>query len=337
MTSAPSAPAPHTPARPALLLAAGPAVTATALGGVLLLLQSPAPVGMIALSRAIPALVSLLVLLPALRRSGGLPGVLRSAWGLGPGRGGVRGCILVSTVTAAAVTGIHALTAALAATMGALTADPSGLGAAAVVLTAVLPLAVLGALGEEVVWRSHLPRTVGGSFWKRSAVVALAWTGFQAPLLLTAVLQDALSASVAAAVLLLLLPLSLLLSALAARQGSVWPAAVAHALILAVIVAAPGVATIDPLGLGAVVLIGSALMGSAAMGIAPAAAAAHARPPALREPEGTSAGTSAGAAGAAGGSTGTSGAAVRNRTDPRRTAVRCYPDGDRIRGSLIPR
>lgn len=247
MNSARSAPAPHTPARPPLLLAAGPAVTATAVAGIL------------------------------------------------------------------------ALTAALAATMGALTADPSGLGAAAVVLTAVLPLAVLGALGEEVVWRSHLPRTVGGSFWKRSAVVALAWTGFQAPLLLTAVLQGALSASVAAAVLLLLPLLSLLLSALAARQGSVWPAAVAHALILAVIVAAPGVATIDPLGLGAVVLIGGALLGSAAMGVAPADAVAHARPPALREPAGTS------------------GAADGNRTDPRRAAVRCYPGGDRIRGSLIPR
>ena len=266
--SAHLAPAPSP--RGVLLLAGAPLLLLTAVCGAFLVADVPVPSWAVLVGRWIPALVSLIVLWPALRRPGGLRAVLVPAWGLRRSRGTRRGVLALGAAGVAVVLVVAVVTAALSDAVGAMTVQPWGTVALGVALMLpFIPILALSTLGEEVVWRSHLPRLLGGTFWRRSLLIALIWMAFHVPLHLTYVLQGDMSAAHAAATTVGLLPLSLFLSALTARQGSVWPAAIAHAVPITGVTLAADAAGIDPAAMWTITLVGAVLMLSAAMALAP--------------------------------------------------------------------
>ena len=190
--------------------------------------------------------------------------------GLRRSRGTRRGVLALSAAGVAVVLVVAVVTAALSDAVGAMTVQPWGTVALGVALMLpLIPILALSTLGEEVVWRSHLPRLLGGTFWRRSLLIALIWMAFHVPLHLTYVLQGDMSAAHAAATTVGLLPLSLFLSALTARQGSVWPAAIAHAVPITGVTLAADAAGIDPAAMWTITLVGAVLMLSAAMALAP--------------------------------------------------------------------
>ena len=267
-SSAHLAPAPSP--RGVLLLAGAPLLLLTAVCGAFLVADVPVPSWAVLVGRWIPALVSLIVLWPALRRPGGLRTVLVPAWGLRRSRGTRGGAVALSAAGVAVVLVVAVVTAALSDAVGAMTVQPWGTVALGVALMLpLIPILALSTLGEEVVWRSHLPRLLGGTFWRRSLLIALIWMAFHVPLHLTYVLQGDMSAAHAAATTVGLLPLSLFLSALTARQGSVWPAAIAHAVPITGVTLAADAAGIDPAAMWTITLVGAVLMLSAAMALAP--------------------------------------------------------------------
>jgi membrane protease YdiL (CAAX protease family) len=238
--------------------------------GAFLVADVTVPSWAVVVGRWIPALVSLIVLWPALRRPGGLRTVLVPAWGLRRSRGTRRGVVALSAAGVAVVLVVAVVTAALSDAVGAMTVQPWGTVAYGLALMLpLIPVLALSTLGEEVVWRSHLPRLLGGTFWRRSLLIALIWMAFHVPLHLTYVLQGDMSAAHAAATTVGLLPLSLFLSALTARQGSVWPAAIAHAVPITGVTLAADAAGIDPAAMWTITLVGAVLMLSAAMALAP--------------------------------------------------------------------
>jgi membrane protease YdiL (CAAX protease family) len=260
----------ETSPRGILLLAGAPLLLLTAVCGAFLVAGVSVPGWAVVVGRWLPALVSLVVLWPALRRPRGVRDVLVPAWGLRRGRGTRMRATLLSAVGIAVVFVVAVMTAALSDTVGAMTVQPWGdvaLGLA--LMVPLIPVLALSTLGEEVVWRSHLPQLLGGTFWRRSFLIALVWAVFHVPLHLTYVLQGDLSLAHAAATTAGLIPLSLFLSALTARQGSVWPAALAHAAPVTGLTLAQNAATIDPTALWTITLLGGVLMLSAAMALAP--------------------------------------------------------------------
>ena len=232
----PPVPPAATPGRAFALIVGASIAVLTAVCGVLLILDVSVPSWALVIGRWIPAFVALVVLLrmPVLHGTGW--GTLASWWGLRRRRG-VRRPVRGSSGRSSRARGrppgvivIAVVTAALAATVGAIELQATGVLVMGVL--AMLPLTLVFAvstLGEEVVWRSHLPRLLDGGFWPSACLIAAAWTAFHVPLHLTYVLQGDMPASHATALTLGLLPLSLFLSAAAARWGNVWPAVIAHA------------------------------------------------------------------------------------------------------------
>lgn len=256
--------------RAVVLLAGGPLVVLTAVCGAFLVAGVPVPSWAVLVGRWIPALVSWAVLRRVLADHGDGRAGLVSAWGLRRGVGTRGRFVLTCAAGAAAVAVIAIVTALLSATVGAMTLQPAQVLVPGVLL--MLPLAVVFAcstLGEEVVWRAHLPRLLGGGFWRSALIVAVAWTAFHMPLHVTYVLQGAMPLSHAAAATSGILPLSLFLSALAARQGSVWPAVFAHAVPFSAVGLAMDSAAIAPEAMWTITGISSALFLSAAMAVAP--------------------------------------------------------------------
>ena len=104
----------------------------------------------------------------------------------------------------------------------------------------VLPLFIVGYLllttGEELGWRGFLHRALGPlGFWRTAALTAALWVAWHLPLIVTTAhfgdvpRRDAVATSVHLALA------SVVLTALRARSGSVWPAAFAHAMLNTVI------------------------------------------------------------------------------------------------------
>lgn len=264
-----------TPGRAFALIVGASIAVLTAVCGVFLILDVSVPSWALVIGRWIPAFVALVVLLrmPVLHGTGW--GTLASWWGLRRRRGAEDrprfiGTVVASAGAAAGVIVIAVVTAALAATVGAIELQATGVLVMGVL--AMLPLTLVFAvstLGEEVVWRSHLPRLVDGGFWPSACLIAAAWTAFHVPLHLTYVLQGDMPASHATALTLGLLPLSLFLSAAAARWGNVWPAVIAHAVPFSALTLATDAPALDAAGVWTVTGISAALFLSASMAIAP--------------------------------------------------------------------
>lgn len=247
----------------------------TGVCGVVLIADVTVPPWALFVGRWIPALVAVIVLVRTPGLHGAGRGTLADWWGLrradGP-RSAPRlvGTILASAGAAAGVLVIAVVTALLADTVGAIglrDGDVLALGALATVpLTLVLAVSTLG---EEAVWRGHLPRLLGAGFWQGACVIAGAWTAFHVPLTLVYALQGAMPAAHAAAATLGLFPLGLFLSAAAARWGSVWPAVIAHAVPVSALTLATDVQGLDAAAVWTVTGISAALFLSATMAIAP--------------------------------------------------------------------
>ena len=268
-------PAPVSSRGTAVLIAGASIAVLTAVCGVFLITDVPVPPWAVFIGRWIPALVALAVLVrtPVLHGTG--RGALADWWGLcrsrdPEGRARPVGTIGASAGAAAGVILIAVVTALLAGMVGAIE-----LRAAEALVTGVLvmlPLTLVFAvstLGEEVVWRAHLPRLLGGGFWAGACLIAGAWAAFHVPLHLTYVLQGAMPASHGVAATLGLVPLSLFLSAAASRWGSVWPAVIAHAVPFSALTLAADPLALDGAAVWTVTGISAALFLSAAMAIAP--------------------------------------------------------------------
>ena len=258
----------------ALIVGASIAVL-TAVCGIFLITDVPVPPWALFIGRWIPALVALVVMVRTPSLHGAGRGTLGSWWGLRRPRGTQGRARPVWTVVASAGTAAGALviavvTAALAATVGAIelqTTEVLFMG-----VLAMLPFTLVFAastLGEEVVWRSHLPRLLDGGFWPSAFLIAAAWTAFHVPLHLTYVLQGDMPASHAVALTFGLLPLSLFLSAAASRWGNVWPAVIAHAVPVSALTLATDSLGLDAAAVWTVTGISAALFLSASMAVAP--------------------------------------------------------------------
>lgn len=177
--------------------------------------------------RWLPALVAL-----AVWRIVGLPGGLGTWCGLR-----VRGWRRLLVGCAIGMVGL-AVIYLLAALLTGLTGQAQPLPAADLASAAVwlLPYALifsLSTLGEEAGWRGFLQRLLADQgFWRMATIVSGVWVAFHIPLHGVMALQGTLPVSVALATTVGLFPLGLLLSALVARFGSVWPAVLAHAMPL---------------------------------------------------------------------------------------------------------
>ncbi|WP_029090226.1 CPBP family intramembrane glutamic endopeptidase [Brevibacterium album] len=256
-----------------LALAAAAGLAAVCLGFVLA--DAPVPAGAVLMGRWIPSLASLalLLLLPPLA---GEPERLSRRiahwWALLPG--GPRPVLRIVTGSALAMillTGVYLMAAGLAHSLGAIEMQPARVLVPA--LLSMIPIAVVfsvSTVGEEVVWRGHLPALLAPlGFWGSSAVIALAWTVFHLPLHAAYVWEGSISVATAGMLTAGLVPLSLFLSAAAARWGTVWPAVFAHALPFTAVSLAAGGAELAPEALGAVTGITAVLLVSAALVLAP--------------------------------------------------------------------
>lgn len=257
------------------LIAGASIAVLTAVCGLFLVTGDPVPPWALFIGRWIPALVALGVLVRTPSIHGRGPGALAAWWGLRRSQGSddrprLVGTFVASAGAAAGVIVIAVVSALLAATVGAIELPTGSVLVMGVV--SMLPLTLVFAvstLGEEMVWRSHLPRLLGGGFWPTACVIAGAWTAFHVPLHFTCVLQGDMSASHAVATTLVLLPLSLFLSAAAACWGSVWPAVIAHAVPFSALTLATDSPGLDAAAVWTVTGISAALLLSAAMAIAP--------------------------------------------------------------------
>ena len=120
----------------------------------------------------------------------------------------------------------------------ALTADAARSEVLRTLLT--LPLFIVGYLllttGEALGWRGFLYRALEPlGFWRTTAFTAALWVAWHAPLLITTAYFGDVPWRDAVATAVNLALASVVLTALRARSGSVWPAAFAHAMFNTVI------------------------------------------------------------------------------------------------------
>ncbi|GAB3622994.1 CPBP family intramembrane metalloprotease [Mariniluteicoccus endophyticus] len=184
------------------------------------------PEWLTAAGRWIPGLASLVALLVLRPRSlRDLP----TLWGL---RTGGWRTVLAGMLTA--VASLLAVTFAvvlLGTWLGWVEMKPLPLvGAALLALPLYLVVGSISTLGEEVVWRGLLPRTLGSGIWPTAALVAVLWMLWHVPQLGMFVARGEMPVREMVASLVGIAFWSLPLSALAHRFGSVWPAVVGHAL-----------------------------------------------------------------------------------------------------------
>ena len=104
----------------------------------------------------------------------------------------------------------------------------------------LLPLFIVGYLllttGEELGWRGFLHRALEPlGFWHTAALTAALWVVWHLPLIVTTAYFGDVPPRDAVATVINLALASVVLTALRARSGSVWPAAFAHAMLNTVI------------------------------------------------------------------------------------------------------
>lgn len=104
----------------------------------------------------------------------------------------------------------------------------------------ILPLFIVGYLllttGEELGWRGFLHTALAPlGFWRTAAFTAVLWVVWHLPLIVTTAYFGDVPSRDAVATLVNLALASVVLTALRARSGSVWPAAFAHAMLNTVI------------------------------------------------------------------------------------------------------
>jgi membrane protease YdiL (CAAX protease family) len=104
----------------------------------------------------------------------------------------------------------------------------------------ILPLFIAGYLvlttGEEIGWRGFLHTALSPlGFWRAAGFTALLWMTWHLPLLITSSHLAAIPWRDTVATAINLLLVSIVISAVRARTGSVWPAAFAHAMLNTVI------------------------------------------------------------------------------------------------------
>jgi uncharacterized protein len=100
--------------------------------------------------------------------------------------------------------------------------------------TSVVPLALvttLSTLGEEVAWRGHLAKALSHlGFWRSTLLIGLVWMLWHLPLVAAYAAADVLPMATNLVTNLGIALFAPLLAAVAIRGGSVWPAAIAHAV-----------------------------------------------------------------------------------------------------------
>ncbi|WP_420111365.1 CPBP family intramembrane glutamic endopeptidase [Pseudactinotalea sp.] len=217
------------------------------------------PEAAVVVGRWIPALVALVVM-----RIVGLPGDVGRWWGLRP-RGWRRtlvGCVIGMLGLAA----IYLAAALLTGLTGQVQPLPAAdLAAAAVWLLPYALIFSLSTIGEEAGWRGFLQRLLAAQgFWRMAAIVSGVWVAFHVPLHGVMVLQGTLPLQVALATTAGLFPLGLLLSALVARFGSVWPAVLAHAMPLSALNLVRGAGDLAALPLWLLTAVTALLLAGAA-------------------------------------------------------------------------
>lgn len=185
------------------------------------------PEAAVIVGRWLPALMALVVM-----RVVGLPGGVGTWWGLRP-RGWKRtlaGC----AIGMVGLTIVYLVAALLTGITGHVQPLPAAdLASAAVWLLPYALIFSLSTLGEEAGWRGFLQRLLAAQgFWRMAVIVSAVWVAFHIPLHGVMALQGTLPVQVALVSTVSLFPLGLLLSALVARFGSVWPAVLAHAMPL---------------------------------------------------------------------------------------------------------
>jgi len=112
--------------------------------------------------------------------------------------------------------------------------EPAGVlvGAVPVVVAGMVVFAV-STVGEEVLWRGQLQEALRRfGFWPSSLLVGAVWVLWHVPLHLTYLAQGVLSGTEVTALTVGLLAWAPLLAALVEHRGTIWPAALAHAVTL---------------------------------------------------------------------------------------------------------
>lgn len=200
-------------------------VVMTAVCGLFWAVGQPIPGWFHLVGRWVPALVSLVVL-----RLVRLPGGVIHWWWLRPG--GWRLLVRGFLVAVAAVVAVYAISVAIAVSVTELTPEPPAFLAQVAVL--VVPMALVlsvSTLGEQVAWRGFLQRLLADrGFWGASLVVAAVWTAFHIPLHGVMAIDGSMPAAMAVTSTVAIFPFSLVLSAVAVRFQSVWPAVFGHAV-----------------------------------------------------------------------------------------------------------
>jgi len=214
--------------------------------------------------RWIPAVLSLAVIMLFQ-----LPRSVGRWWMLRPG--GMRRLLAGSATGLVGLVAIYAGAAAIAVWWGA--AAPLSWTEYAQIAALTVPVALLftlSTLGEEVGWRAFLPQLMPDmNRWVRAAAISGVWVVFHIPLHGTMILQGTLPAAVGAVSTILLLPLGVFLAMLVERFGSVWPAAIAHAVPMSVLNLVVNPADQSLASLWILALIASCLLIIAAVLVAP--------------------------------------------------------------------
>ncbi|SJM57292.1 CAAX amino terminal protease family protein [Gulosibacter sp. 10] len=193
--------------------------------GAFLVLDIPIPEWLVLVGRWIPGLLAILVI-----KAYALPGGLRARLGVLPGSW--PRLVLGSLLGAVALAATYAATAYFFARVMQIELQSWAFIGQAIALAVPLGLLfVLSTAGEEIAWRGFLQHAFRrGGFWRASAGVSAIWVLFHVPLHAAMAAQGAFPWAVAAATTAALFGLGIFLSALAVRFGSIWPAALAHAV-----------------------------------------------------------------------------------------------------------
>ncbi|MDO5683978.1 MAG: CPBP family glutamic-type intramembrane protease [Propionibacteriaceae bacterium] len=192
-----------------------------------LLAQREVPTALLLAGRWLPALATIAAL--AICRPGGR---IVDWWGLRQPGGWRRLVLGFVTAVAVAVTVAFA-TLGVGVLLGLVRAQLPALPVLVVTVLVSALVFTLSTLGEEVAWRSFLPRALAGwGFWGSALAIGGLWAVWHLPLHLSYVAAGVMSLPVAVTSTVALVAVAPLWQALAVRFGSVWPAAFAHAVPL---------------------------------------------------------------------------------------------------------
>lgn len=180
----------------------------------------------------VPAVAAIGVLL-AMRRPVPLVRTL-AIWPLRPAGRVWAGLGVVTLV----VSVVAALTVLLPVAAGVVRWEPLPDAAlTALLILPLVPVTMLSTLGEELLWRGALQTALAPwGWWRSSVAIGAVWTLWHAPLLATYVATGSMTGEQAVVTSGNLLLASIVLGAVRAWSGSVWPAVLGHALLNTVLV-----------------------------------------------------------------------------------------------------